>query len=64
MTPPSILESTVEERRQYIKNQYKCIADCDSCGLCAFFKGKDAEVALADYIEGKRDYLDVMSDYR
>lgn len=64
MKAPSILESTAIERREYIKNQYKCMADCDSCGLCSFFKGKDAEVALADYIEGKRDYLDVISDFR
>ena len=56
--------STEEERRQYIKNTFKCIADCDMCGLCTIFHGKDPEVAYADYISGKRDYLDVSKDYR
>lgn len=29
-----------------------------------YFRGKDPEVAYADYISGKRDYLDVSKDYR
>ena len=64
MRPPEIESSTEEERRQYIKNTFKCIADCDMCGLCTIFRGKDPEVAYADYISGKRDYLDVSKDYR
>ena len=53
-----------EERREYIKNTFRCIADCDMCGLCTVFRGKDPEVAYADYINGKRVYLDVSKDYR
>ena len=34
MRPPKIDESTEEERRQFIRNTFKCIADCDMCGLC------------------------------
>jgi hypothetical protein len=34
------------------------------CGLCAAFHGKDPEIAYSDYIDGKRDYLDVSMDYR
>ena len=34
MRPPEIEHSTEEERRQYIKNTFRCIADCDMCGLC------------------------------
>ena len=64
MRPLEIENSTEEERRQYIKNTFKCIADCDMCGLCTIFHGKDPEVAYADYISGKRDYLDVSKDYR
>ena len=64
MRPPEIESSTEEERRQYIKNTFKCIADCDMCGLCTIFHGKDPEVAYEDYINGKRDYLDVSKDYR
>lgn len=40
---PDISNSTVEERREYIKRTYPCIADCDMCGLCQVFHGKDAE---------------------
>lgn len=28
MRPPEIENSTEEERRQYIKNTFRCIADC------------------------------------
>ena len=61
MRPPEIAE---EERRQYIKDTFPCIADCDMCGLCTVFKGKDPERAHADYISGKRSYLEVSADYR
>lgn len=64
MRPPKIDESTEEERRQFIRNTFKCIADCDMCGLCTIFRGKDSEVAYSDYIKGKRDYLEVSQDYR
>lgn len=45
MRAPEITSSTEEERRQYIKDTFKCIADCDMCGLCTVFKGKDPELA-------------------
>ena len=64
MRPTEIDASTEAERRQYIKDTFPCIADCDMCGLCAVFKGKDPELAYADYISGKRSYLDVSGDYR
>jgi len=61
---PKISESTLEERRAYIKKRYPCIADCDMCGLCKVFRGMDAEHAYADYITGKRSFLDVAADYK
>lgn len=64
MRPPEIEKSSEEERRQFIKETFPCIADCDMCGLCTIFRGKDPEVAYADYIAGKRDYLSVSADYR
>lgn len=64
MRPPEIENSTEEERRQYIKDTFKCIADCDMCGICVAFKGKDPELAYDGYIMGKRDYIDVSGDYR
>lgn len=64
MRSPEIDASTEAERRQYIKDTFPCIADCDMCGFCTVFKGKDPELAYADYISGKRSYLDVSGDYR
>ena len=61
---PEIAESTEEERRVYIKERFPCIADCDMCGLCKVFRGKDAQTAYADYIQGKRSFMDVSADYR
>ena len=56
---PEIAESTVEERREYIKTKFPCIADCDMCGLCKVFRGATAERAYDDYITGKRSYMEV-----
>ncbi len=64
MRAPEIKYSTEEERRQYIKDTLKCIADCDMCGLCTVFRGKDPELAYADYISGQREFLDVSADYK
>ncbi len=64
MRAPEITSSTEEERRQYINTTYPCIADCDMCGICTVFRGKDPELAFADYISGKREYLEVSGDYR
>ena len=64
MRAPEIMHSTEEERRQYIKDTFKCIADCDMCGLCIVFRGKDPELAYADYIGGEREFFDVSEDYK
>ncbi len=64
MRAPEIETSTEAERRQYIKNTFPCIADCEMCGLCTVFCGKDPELAYADYISGKRSYLEVSQEYR
>ena len=61
---PEIAASTEQERRAYIKERFPCIADCDMCGLCKVFRGKDAETAYADYIKGNRSFSEVSDDYR
>ena len=63
MRSPEIETSTEAERRQYFKNAFPCIADCEMCGLCTVFRGKDPELAYADYISGKRSYLEVSQEY-
>ena len=61
---PDIINSTEQERRDYIKQRFPCIADCDTCGLCKVFHGKDAETAYDDYIIGVRTFLEVSADYK
>ncbi|SHN50499.1 hypothetical protein SAMN02745247_00519 [Butyrivibrio hungatei DSM 14810] len=61
---PELECSTVEERRAYIKERFPCIADCDMCGLCKVFHGKDAETAYEDYISGNRSFVEVSADYK
>ena len=61
---PLMGKSTVDERREYIKNRYPCISDCDMCGLCKVFHGKDPELAFRDYIEGVSTFEEVASMYR
>ena len=61
---PEIYDSTEEERRDFIKRKYHCISDCDMCGLCKVFHGKDPENAYRDYIDGKRSFTEVSADYK
>ena len=61
---PEIKLSTVDERRSYILNRYPCIADCDACGLCKVFHGKDPENAYREYIDGTRSFEDISLEYR
>jgi hypothetical protein len=61
---PEINQSTIEERRAYIKSRFPCMADCDMCGLCTVFRGKDVEQAYDDYIMGRRSFLEVSEDYK
>lgn len=61
---PEIKDSTVEERRAYIKERYSCIADCDMCGLCKVFHGKDPELAFKEYIEGQISFAEVLATYK
>lgn len=61
---PEINRSTVDERRAFIKDKFPCLADCDVCGLCKVFHGKDPENAYEDYINGRRSFSEVSGDYK
>ena len=63
-SPPGLGASTMEERREFIKKRFPCIADCDMCGLCKVFHGRDAEVAYDDYIKGRRTFMEVSGDFK
>lgn len=64
MQPPKIECSTPEERRAYDLEAWKCLHDCEVCGKCRILKGWDAEILYADYIEGKRSYMEVTLEIR
>ena len=64
MIAPDIRDSSEEDRRKYVKDRYQCISDCDMCGICKVFRGKDPEVAYNDYIVGRRSFEEVSEDYK
>ena len=64
MQPPKIDNSTKEERQAYVLEAWKCLHDCEACGKCRILKGLDAEILYADYIEGKRSYIDITLEIR
>ena len=64
MQPPRIENSTKEERRAYVLDAWKCLHDCEACGKCHILKGRDAEIVYADYINGKRSYMDITLEIR
>ena len=64
MKIPLIAISTKEERENYIKETLHCINDCDMCGICRIYHSKDPLDVYADYIEGKREFLDIAKEYR
>ena len=64
MQPPKIDNSTKEESQVYVLEAWKCLHDCEVCGKCRILKGRDVETLYADYIEGKRSYMDVTLEIR
>jgi len=52
-TALNITNFTAEERRNYIKESFLCITDCNMCGICSVFHGKDAEAAYEASIRGE-----------
>ena len=64
MISPEIHNSTAEERRNYVLSQWECQNNCEACGRCKILKGVDAEVLYADYIAGKRSYIEITLEHR
>lgn len=64
MDAPKIAESDRDQREQYIRDRFPCIADCDMCGLCATFHGKTAELAYQEYIRGEKEFMQVSEEIR
>jgi hypothetical protein len=64
MRRPEMETSTKEERLSYIRERFRCISDCDMCGICAMFQGKDPELVFQEYIDGHTDFTEIMKRYR
>ena len=64
MTAPNIESSTREERMDYVLNEWKCLHNCELCGKCHVLKGRSEEMLYADYIDGKRSYVDITLEIR
>jgi hypothetical protein len=64
MGAPDIAESTREEREAYINQKFRCISDCDMCGICAAFHGQLPENVYRDYIDGKREFMEITAEFR
>lgn len=61
---PRVAESSREERRAYVERTYPCLSDCDLCGNCAAFHGREPLVAFMDYVNGKAEFAEVAKRYR
>ena len=64
MLAPQIDNSTKDERRAFVLEAWKCLHDCEACGKCRILKGRDAELLYADYIDGRRSYMDITFEIR
>ncbi|HIT59812.1 MAG TPA: hypothetical protein IAC33_00910 [Candidatus Fimousia stercorigallinarum] len=64
MRPPEIEHSTREERYEYIAGKFRCRNNCELCGLCQVYGGKDPLIVYGDYIEGKEDFYVIARKYR
>ena len=64
MQPPQIENSTREERQAYVLDAWKCLHNCEICGKCHILKCRDPETLYADYIKGKRSYMDITLEIR
>ena len=64
MAAPDIESSTREERLNYVLNEWKCLHNCKLCGKCYILRGSSEEQLYADYIEGKRSYMDITLEIR
>ena len=64
MTAPNTNSSTKEERLDYVLNEWRCLHNCEICGKCHVLKGRCEELLYADYIDGKRSYMDITLEIR
>lgn len=59
MKAPDTESSTREERLSFVQDQWKCLHNCELCGKCHVLRGRSETELYADYIDGKREYLEL-----
>lgn len=64
MPAPDIEKSTREERLAFVQDEWKCLHNRELCGKCHILKGRNEELLYADYIDGKKSYMDVTFEIR
>jgi len=64
MSAPEIRTSSREERLAFIKDEFRCLHNCEICGKCSFLKGREAEEIYNDYIEGNRSFMEITIEQR
>ncbi|MDD6783596.1 MAG: hypothetical protein PUD79_03440 [Prevotellaceae bacterium] len=64
MTAPDIKSSTKEERLSFVRNEWRCLHNCEICGKCHILKGRNEESLYADYINGNMSYSDITLQIR
>ena len=64
MTAPPIASSTREERLAFVRSEWKCLHNCELCGKCHVLRGRSETELYADYIDGKKSYIDVTLEIR
>lgn len=64
MTAQNIESSTREERLDYVLNEWISLHNCELCGKFHVLKGRSKEMLYADYIDGKRSYMDITLEIR
>lgn len=61
---PELSSSTREERETYIRETFWCRGDCDSCGICQVYGGKDPAIVYEKYIAGEKTFQEIANQYR
>ena len=64
MRPPEIENSTKEERRQYMGETFRCRNNCELCGICRVYGGKEPLIVYENYIEGREEFYEIARRYR
>lgn len=64
MIAPDINSSTRAEREAFLKEEFKCISNCEMCGNCQFLHNRDAEEVYKEYLEGKKSFREVTIEHR